>query len=627
MTSIATKSAPRRATTAGPVSESGIPRRRLIVIFIGLILGILMAALDQTIVAAALPHIAADLHGLQSISWIITVYLLAQTIAMPLYGKVGDYIGRRNAFHLAIAIFLFGSVVAGVAQSMGMLIVFRAVQGVGAGGLMIGAQTIMAEIVSARERGKYMSVMGPMIGVATVLGPLLGGFLTQHVSWRWIFYINVPIGIAAFIVTTIVLKLPRTGQRPTSRVDYKGAAFMAVGVAALVLLLNWGGTRYDWVSAPIFILIAAAVVFIPLWLWTERRAEQPILPLRLFRDKVFSINTPMAFMVGVAMFGAVSFLPTYLQLSLGATATKSGVLMLPLMGGLMAAAVVTGQTMSRTGRYKPFPIIGAGVAAVGLFLLSLMDANTSRGESSLYMVVLGLGIGFIMPTLVLTVQNSVAKKDVSTATAGVNFFRQIGAAFGTALIGSLFTNRLTDQLAQHLPAGARNAASGAAGKAQGMTTSQLDKLPPNIAHGIVVSYANALTPLYRYFVPLLLIAFVLAWFLPEIQLSTMLGRGGTASAGSQTAEQTQTAAQQHQQALAAGLVLTLIARRFRRYSRPDDALTQQLARLAGDQPGPPEAKARHAVDHQIRPAAIGLLGHARSTANPPPDSDATPANT
>jgi EmrB/QacA subfamily drug resistance transporter len=609
------------------MSESGIPRRRLIVIFVGLILGILMAALDQTIVAAALPHIASDLHGLQSISWIITVYLLAQTIAMPLYGKIGDYIGRRNAFHLAIAIFLFGSVVAGVAQSMGMLIVFRAVQGVGAGGLMIGAQTIMAEIVSARERGKYMSVMGPMIGVATVLGPLLGGFLTQHVSWRWIFYINVPIGIAAFIVTTIVLKLPKTGQRPSSRVDYKGAAFMALGVAALVLVLNWGGTRYDWVSAPILILAAAAVVFIPLWLWTERRAEQPILPLQLFRDKVFSINTPMAFMVGVAMFGAVSFLPTYLQLSLGATATKSGVLMLPLMGGLMAAAVVTGQTMSRTGRYKPFPIIGAGVAAVGLFLLSLMDANTSRGESSLYMVVLGIGIGFIMPTLVLTVQNSVGKKDVSTATAGVNFFRQIGAAFGTALIGSLFTNRLTDQLAKHVPAAAQHAAGGA-GQAQGMTTSQLDKLPPNIAHGIVVSYANALTPLYRYFVPLLLIAFVLAWFLPEIQLSTMMGRGGNDRVGSQTARQhTAQAAQQRQQALAAGLVLALITRRFRYYSRSDDALTQQLAGLAGNQPGPPEAKARYAIDHLIRPAAIGLLSHARASTEPPPDPDSAPANT
>lgn len=508
------------------MSESGIPRKRLIVIFVGLILGILMAALDQTIVATALPHIASDLNGLDEISWIITTYLLGQTISMPLYGKVGDFIGRRNAFHLAIAIFLAGSVVAGLAQSMGMLIACRAVQGIGAGGLMIGAQTIMAEIVSARERGKYMSVMGPMIGVATVLGPLLGGFLTQHVTWRWIFYINVPVGIAAFIVTAIVLKLPKA-QQQSREVDYKGAALMALGVAALVLMLSWGGTRYDWVSLPIFILIAGAVVFIPLWLLVERRAAQPILPLHLFRDGVFRVNTMLAFMVGLAMFGAVSYLPIYLQLSLGATATKSGLLMLPLMGGLMFSAVITGQTISRTGRYKPFPIIGAGVAAVGMYLLSWMDASTTRGESSLYMVVLGLGLGLIMPTLILTTQNSVAKKDMSTATAGVNFFRQIGAAFGTALLGSLFTSRLSDNLADRLPPQARHAMGGSGGgSAQGITTQQLDKLPPDIAHIFVTSYADALTPLYKYFAPLLLLAFVLAWFLPEKRLATVLGRGG-----------------------------------------------------------------------------------------------------
>ncbi|MGH3098175.1 MAG: MFS transporter [Streptosporangiales bacterium] len=520
----ATKPAPA-APPAGPrLSENGIPRKRLIVIFIGLILGILMAALDQTIVATALPHIAADLNGLDEISWIITTYLLGQTISMPLYGKVGDFIGRRNAFHLAIAIFLAGSIVAGLAQSMGMLIACRAVQGIGAGGLMIGAQTIMADIVSARERGKYMSVMGPMIGVATVLGPLLGGFLTQHVSWRWIFYINVPVGIAAFVVTAAVLKLSKP-QHQKTKVDYKGAAFMALGVAALVLMLNWGGTRYDWVSLPIFALIAGAVVFIPLWLLVERRAEQPILPLRLFRDGVFRVNTIMAFMVGIAMFGAVSYLPTYLQLSLGASATKSGILMLPLMGGLMFSAVITGQTISRTGRYKPFPIIGAGIASVGMYLLSLLDASTTRGESSLYMVVLGLGLGFIMPTLILTTQNSVAKRDMATATANVNFFRQIGAAFGVALIGSLFTSRLTDQLAQNLPPGASQAMGGD-GKAQGLTTQIVDKLPPDIAHAVVVSYADALTPLYKYLAPLLLVAFIVAWFLPEKRLATVLGRGG-----------------------------------------------------------------------------------------------------
>ncbi|HET7304499.1 MAG TPA: MDR family MFS transporter [Segeticoccus sp.] len=508
-----------------PDGVDSLPRKRLIVIFIGLILGILMAALDQTIVATAMPTIAGQLNGLRELSWIITAYLLGQTIAMPVYGKVGDFIGRRNAFHLAIVIFLVGSVIAGLAQSMGMLIALRAVQGIGAGGLMIGAQTIMAEIVSPRERGKYMSVMGPMIGVATVLGPLLGGYLTQHVTWRWIFYINVPIGIAALIVTGRTLKLPKPEHQ--RQVDYAGAALMAAAVACLMLVLTWGGRRYDWTSPTILALCAGVAVLFPLWMYAETRAAEPILPLRLFRDDVFRINVPLAFLIGIAMFGAVSYLPTYLQLSLGASATYSGVLMLPLMGGLMAAAVVTGQVISRTGRYKVFPIIGTLVAGVGLYLLSLMNAGSSREESSIYMVVLGVGIGFIMPTLVLTVQNSVDRADMSTATAGVNFFRQIGASFGTALIGSLFVGRLTEDLARKLPpAAADQVGKHAAG---GITPGQLAQLPPNIAHDFVVSYADALTPLYAWVAPLLVIGFVLALFLKEKPLSTALSRGSRRS--------------------------------------------------------------------------------------------------
>jgi EmrB/QacA subfamily drug resistance transporter len=493
------------------------------VIFIGLLLGILMSALDQTIVATALPTIASDLHGLKEISWIITAYLLGQTISIPIYGKIGDFIGRRNAFHLAIAIFLAGSIVTGLSQSMGMLIALRAVQGIGAGGLLVGAQTIIAEIVSARERGKYMSIMGPMIGVATVLGPLLGGYLTQHATWRWIFYINVPIAAAAVIVTTRTLKLPRPQSK--RRTDLAGTALMAAAVTSLILALTWGGRRYAWTSAIIIGLLAAFIILVPLFLRAERRAEEPILPLRLFRDDVFRINTALALVIGIAMFGAISYLPTFLQLSLGASATFSGVLLLPLMGGLMAAAVVTGQVISRTGRYKVFPIIGTAIAAIGLYLLSLMNAGTSRGESSLYMVVLGVGIGFIMPTLVLTVQNSVGVKDMSPATAGVNFFRQIGAAFGTSLIGSLFIGRLTTNLAHSLPPGA---AAKIGQHASGINPAQLAKLPPNIAHDFVVSYANALTPLYVYFVPLLAAGFVLAWFLKEKPLNTVLARGSAA---------------------------------------------------------------------------------------------------
>ncbi len=508
-----------------PTSDTGIPKKRLIVIFIGLILGILIAALDQTIVATALPEIASDLHGLRSISWIITTYLLAQTITMPIYGKLGDVIGRRLAFQIAIVIFLAGSVLAGIAQSMGMLIAFRAVQGIGAGGLLVGAQTIMAEIVSARERGKYMSIMGPMIGVATVIGPLVGGYLTENISWRWIFYINVPIGIAAILITGFVLKLSRPHRKP--RIDYRGAAFMALAVACLVLLFNWAGTKYAWTSLPVLLLFAGLVVFAPLFFWAERRAVEPVLPLHLFRDNVFRINAPLALILGIAMFGAISFLPSYLQLSLGVSTTMSGVLMLPLMGGLMFAAVITGQVISRTGRYRPFPILGAALATVGVYLLSLMNAATSRTEASEFMIVLGLGIGFIMPVLVLTTQNSVGQRQMGPATAGINFFRQIGAALGVALIGALFTSRLVEQLTQRLPAGALSNAS--TGQVRAITPDKLDKLPAGIAHDIVVSYAHALTPLYKYLAPLLIIAFILAWILPEKKLSTTLGRGSSGS--------------------------------------------------------------------------------------------------
>lgn len=500
-------------------SDTGMPRGRLVVIFVGLILGILMAALDQTIVATALPTIARELGGLEEQAWIITIYLLTQTITIPLYGKASDLIGRKLAFQLAVAIFLVGSVVAGLAQSVGMLIAFRAVQGVGAGGLMVGAQTIMAEIVSARERGKYMSIMGPMIGVGVVFGPLLGGYLTQHASWRWIFYINVPLGLLALLIVAVMLRLPRAGRKP--HVDYAGAAVLTAAVTCLVLILTWGGTSYDWASWTIGGLAVAVVALAGLWILAERRAADPVLPLHLFRDSVFRITAPLAFILGVAMFSTISYLPSYLQLSLGQSATKSGLLLLPLMGGFMLAAVITGQAISRTGRYKPFPLVGAGLATTGVYLLSLMDATTSRGQSSLFMTVLGLGIGCIIPALILTTQNSVAHRDVGGATAGVNFFRQIGASFGTALIGSLFTSRLVDQLRANLPAGALPGG----GQAQGITQGLLEKLPPQVAHGVVVAYGNALTPLYRYLVPLLLLALVLAWFLPEKPLATTLGGG------------------------------------------------------------------------------------------------------
>jgi MFS family permease len=368
-----------------------------------------------------------------------------------------------------------------------------------------------------------MSVMGPMIGVATVLGPLLGGFLTTSISWRWIFYINVPIGIAALIVTGVVLKLPR--QHHKSHVDYWGTLTLGGAAACLVLLLTWGGRQFAWGSPVIIGLIVGTAILAAGFILAERRATEPIMPLRLFRDNAFRGNTALGVLIGVALFGVVSYLPTYLQISLGATATMSGVLMLPLMGGLMLAAVITGQLITRTGRYKIFPIIGAGVATVGMFLLSLMGADTPRAVSSGYMIVLGLGIGFIMPTLVLVVQNSVSQKDLGSATAGVNFFRQIGGSAGTAIIGSLFVGRLATNLSQNLP---HSFTAKLGGHAQGVTTKALEKFPPQIAHDYVVSYANALTPLFAYMAPIILIGFIVAWFLKEKPLSTALARGAAA---------------------------------------------------------------------------------------------------
>lgn len=340
----------------------------------------------------------------------------------------------------------------------------------------------------------------------------------------------MPIGIAAVLVTTKTLNLPKPAGR--RKIDGTGAAFMAAAVACLVLLLTWGGRRYPWDSVVILGLAVGVLVFAPLFLWAETRAEQPILPLRLFRDDVFRINTVLAVLLGIAMFGAISYLPTYLQLSLGASPTQSGILMMPLMGGLMLAAVFTGQVLSRTGRYKVFPLIGTPVAAAGMYLLSLMNATTSRGMSSVYMVVLGLGIGFIMPVLVLTVQNSVGLRDMSTATAGINFFRQIGASVGTAIIGSLFIGRLTTNLQHNLPPQAL-AQMGQHHAAGGFTHALMQKLPPSIAHDIIVSYAHALIPLYRYLVPLLLAGFVVALFLKEKPLSAALGRGPAARSSGQ----------------------------------------------------------------------------------------------
>lgn len=498
------------------VGEAGLNHRRVLIIFAGLVLAIFLSALDQTVVSTALPTIAGDLHGLNDLSWVITAYLLAATVTIPIYGKLGDLLGRKNVLMFAVTVFLVGSVLSGLSQTMVELISFRAIQGLGAGGITIGAQAIIGEVISARDRGRYMAVMMPMIAVATVLGPLLGGFLTQHASWRWIFYINMPFGALALVVIGIGLKLPiRRNAKPL--IDYRGTALLAGGVSSIVLLLSLGGTTEPWGSAPILALVVAAVVAIGIFVVVERRATEPVMPLRLFGNPIFAVSIGLSFAVGVAMIGAVSYLPTFLQLVGGASATNSGLLILPLVAGLMASAILTGQLISRTGRYKVFPIVGTGFSAVGMYLLSTMGIHTTHTESSIYMIVLGLGLGLIMPVLTLVVQNSVRFEDLGTATSGVNFFLQIGGSIGVALAGTLFAGRLARQLAAHLPPGL---AHGATSGASGITPAALRRLPPPIHHIFVAAFATALPPIFLYITPLLVAAFVLAWFLRESPLST-----------------------------------------------------------------------------------------------------------
>ncbi|MGH9086921.1 MAG: MDR family MFS transporter [Acidimicrobiales bacterium] len=495
--------------------QPGLSHRRVLIVFAGLVLAILLSALDQTVVATALPTIAGDLHGLNDLSWVITAYLLAVTVTIPIYGKLGDLLGRKRVFVFAIVLFLAGSVLSGLSQSMIELIVFRAIQGLGAGGIMIGAQAIIGEVISARERGRYMSVMMPLIGVATIIGPLLGGFLTQHASWRWIFYINIPIGAVALTVIGVGLKLPvRARTKPL--VDYWGAALLAAGVSCIVLLTSLGGTTFAWASAPILLFAVAAVALLGTFVAVERRVPEPVMPLRLFANPIFAVSIGLGFAVGFAMIGAISYLPTFLQLVNGASATNSGLLLLPLVAGLMGAAVVTGQLISHTGRYKIFPILGAATATVGMYLLSTMGVHTTTTQSSIYMVLLGIGLGLTMPVLTLVVQNSVPFTDLGIATSGVNFFRQIGGSIGVALAGTLFTARLAQQLATRLPPGASQGAA----HAKSITPAALRNLPPSLHHVYVAAFAQSLPPIFLYFTPLLLAAFVLAWFMKEKPLST-----------------------------------------------------------------------------------------------------------
>lgn len=483
----------------------------IMVVVSALMLTLLLAALDQTIVSTALPKIASDLHGLSKYSWVATAYLLTSAVSTPLYGKISDMFGRKKIFQTAIIIFLIGSVLCGLSQNMNQLIVFRGIQGIGAGGLMTLVLAIIGDVVPPRQRGRYQGYFGAVFAISSVIGPLLGGLFTDNLSWRWVFYINLPIGALALMAIATRLHLPV--KRTEHKVDYAGAVLLAISVVSLLLATVWGGIDYPWGSAQIIGLFATALVGTLLFIWRENKAKEPILPLRLFRNSIFRVSTLLSLLVGIVMFGALIFLPEYQQIVRGDSATKSGLMLLPLVGGLMAASVTSGRLISKSGRYRKFPIIGSSLLILSFWLFTHIAADTNRVVLGIWMAILGLGIGQIMPVLTLAVQNGVERKDLGTATSSVTFFRSIGSSLGAAVFGAILTARLTFHLNEALP-GAGNGIA----KNLGSSASTIQHLPSQIQHDIFTAFAAAFSDVFLVGIPFAVLALIVALFLKESPL-------------------------------------------------------------------------------------------------------------
>jgi EmrB/QacA subfamily drug resistance transporter len=488
------------------VGETSPRRRRLI--FAALLLVLFVASLDQTIVSTALPTIVGDLGGQQHLSWVVTAYLLASTVVGPLYGKLGDLYGRKRVLQVALVLFLIGSALCGAAQTMPQLIAFRAVQGLGGGGLLVVAMAVVGDLVPPRERGRYQGLFGGVFGVSVVAGPLLGGFFVDNLSWRWIFYVNLPLGAAALAVIMVAFHSQQTTER--HRIDWLGAALLAAGLSGVILYTSLGGTTYAWTSPWMLAALIGGFALLALFPFVEARAAEPILPLELFRNQTFRTTSAIGFVIGFALFGSVTFIPLYLQIVKGHSPTGSGLLMTPMMLGVLATSTASGFLISRYGRYRVFPIAGTAVSTVALFLLSKLAVDTSTGVAAAYMLILGLGLGMVMQVLVLAAQNAVDYRLLGVATSGTTLFRQVGGSIGVSVFGAIFTNRLGQEVAHRLPPGVHAPAHA--------SPALIHQLPPAIHALYIEAVAVALHPVFLTATAIMAVGFALAWRLRDVPL-------------------------------------------------------------------------------------------------------------